>query len=151
MINGIITDNNVPEGYVCFDTIPTIGIFYCSDVRNGTGVKTYVKDLPEFETVYKHFINCKIVPFFRNKQLDICVSLFYMPYFDVFYERIKQEHDRISLSKKKYLVKYMLMYLADDMQYESIVCRNLIDKNLRDYYIEKDIYVKSKELLKLIK
>lgn len=151
MINGIITDDNVPEGYVCFDTIPTIGIFYCSDVRNGTGVKTCIKDLLEFEEVYKHFLNCKIIPFFRNKQLDICLSLFYKPYFDNFYERMKQDYDRISVSKKKYLVKYMLMYLADDIQYEGIVNSNLIDKNLRDYYIEKDIYVKSKELLRAIK
>ncbi len=151
MINGIITDNNVPEGYVCFDTIPSIGIFYCSDVRNGTVVKTCVKDLPEFAEVYKHFVDCKIVSFFRNKQLDICLSLFYKPYFDDFYERMKQDYSRISVSKKKYLVKNMLMYLADDIQYESIVNRDMIDKSVRDYYIEKGIYVKSKELLGLMK
>ena len=43
------------------------------------------------------------------------------------------------------------MYLADDIQYESIVNRDMIDKNVRDYYIEKGIYVKSKELLGLMK
>ena len=83
--------------------------------------------------------------------MDICLSLFYKPYFDDFYERMKQDYSRISVSKKKYLVKNMLMYLADDIQYESIVNRDMIDKNVRDYYIEKGIYVKSKELLGLMK
>lgn len=150
MINGIITDDHAPTGYVCFDTIPTIGIFYCSDVQNGSRVKTYIKDLPEFEEVYRHFINCKIVPFYRNKQLDICLSLFYKPYFDNFYYKIKKSFNKISYIKKEYLKKYMLNYLADDMRYEAIVNRKLIDESLKAYYIEKNIYSRSKELLKLI-
>lgn len=44
----------------------------------------------------------------------------------------------------------MLECLADDWQYEIIVKRNEISEELRDYYIEKDIYARSNELLYLL-
>lgn len=151
MINGIITDYNVPKGYECFDTIPTIGMHYSSDIRNGTDVKTCVESMPEFEEVYKLFLDCKIFPIFRNKKLDICLSLFYKPFFDEFYEKFKQDYRNISASKKKFLAKYLLTYLSSEVHYKIIVEESFLGKEKRDYYIEKDIYVKSKELLKLIK
>ncbi|MDE7105618.1 MAG: hypothetical protein K2O22_00455, partial [Anaeroplasmataceae bacterium] len=76
---------------------------------------------------------------------------FYRPYFNEFYEKIKACSNQMRIAKKKYLIKHMLKYLSDDIHYEIIVNRNLINNDLRDYYVEKDIYAKSKELLELLK
>lgn len=83
--------------------------------------------------------------------MDICLSLFYKPYFDDFYDKIKQCSNQISVAKERHLIKYILKYLADDTQYEIIVNRDTIDKSIRAYYIENDIHAKSKELLELIR
>lgn len=44
----------------------------------------------------------------------------------------------------------MLKYLADDIYYKIIVVMNAYGDRLSNYYIKKDIYAKSKELLRLI-
>lgn len=147
MIKGIITDHNIPEGYLVFDTLPTIGIFYSSDSRNGTDVKTCVKELPDFEEVYNYFLECKTFSFIFHKKLDICLSLFYQPYFDEFYKKVKQSYLKISTFKKKYLIKHMLKYFSGIWMIEA----EIIPQTAKDYYLEKDIYNKSKELLELLK
>ena len=48
------------------------------------------------------------------------------------------------------MIQHMLNYLADDMQYEIIVKRDMIDHNVREYYIQKGIYEKSKEMIKIL-
>ncbi len=48
------------------------------------------------------------------------------------------------------MIQNMLNYLADDMQYEIIVKRDMIDHNEREYYIQKGIYEKSKEMIKIL-
>lgn len=83
-------------------------------------------------------------------QLDICLSLFYQPYFIEFYEYVKLKKDTITANKKKFIIKNMLEYLADDMQFQIIVERDMIDKSVREYYIQKDIHKKSKELIELL-
>lgn len=87
-----------------------------------------------------------------NKTQDICLSLFYNPFFTEFYEKIKANVNGISTNRLNFLKNNMLKYLADDTQYEIIVKRNMkfISPWLRNYYIEKDIYNKSKELLELM-
>lgn len=148
-IEGIFS-GEVLSGYaICLDTYGYLELKYAS--YRDENIKLLLKEMPNFEMVFSIFMNESIRLFKSNKILDICLSLFYKPYFDDFYDRVKQCSIQISVAKKKYLIKNMLKYLADDMQYEIIVSRNLIDNSLRDYYIEKDIYVKSKELLRLIK
>lgn len=147
-IEGIFSDE-VLSGYpICLDTYGYLGFKHASYIDED--IKLFLKEMPDFEMVFSVFMN-KPIKLFNNKILDICLSLFYNPYFDEFYDRVKQRFFQISFAKKKYLIKNMLKYLSDDFQYEGIVKRNLIDESLRDYYIEKDIYAKSKELLSLIK
>lgn len=133
---------------ICVDTYGYLGLKYAS--YKDEHINLLLKEMPDFDKVFSTFINESIMLFKCNMILDICLSLFYKPYFEEFYYKIKQCFNQISCLKKKYLKKNMLSYLADDMQYEIIVNRNLIDERLRDYYIEKKIYSKSKELLEII-
>ena len=95
-------------------------------------------------------MNESVKIFRSNKNLDICLSLFYDPYFNEFYNKIKQCYFQIGTRKKKYLIKNMLKYLADDIYYKIIVVMNAYGDRLSNYYIKKGIYAKSKELLRLI-
>lgn len=147
-IEGIFTSEVISNYSICVDTYGYLGLKYAS--YRDENINLLLKEMPNFEMVFSTFINESIMLFRSNMNLDICLSLFYKPYFDDFYHKIKQCFNHISRLKKKYLKKNMLSYLADDMQYEIIVNRNLIDERLRDYYIEKNIYSKSKELLELI-
>lgn len=131
------------------DTYGQLGLKYAT--YRDEHIMLYLKELPDFEMVFNIFMNESMFFLKTKKNIDICLSLFYKPYFDDFYNRIKQCSNQIKITKKKYLIKNMLKYLADDIQYEIIVNRNMINNDLRDYYIEKDINVKSKELLSLIK
>lgn len=106
--------------------------------------------MPSFEEVLSTFMNESVKIFRSNKNLDICLSLFYNPYFNEFYNKIKQCYFQIGARKKKYLIKNMLKYLADDIYYKIIVVMNAYGDKLSNYYIKKDIYAKSKELLRLI-
>lgn len=95
-------------------------------------------------------MNESVKIFRSNKNLDICLSLFYNPYFNEFYNKIKQCYFQMGARKKRYLINNMLKYLADDIHYNDIVVMNLCGDRLSNYYIKKDIYAKSKELLRLI-
>lgn len=148
-IEGMFSGEELSGYSICIDTYGQLGLKYAS--YRDEHIKLFLKEMPNFEMVFSIFMNESIRIFKSNKILDICLSLFYKPYFDDFYARVKQSSIQMSFAKKKYLINNMLKYLADDMQYEIIVNRNLINNSLRDYYIEKDIYVKSKELLGLIK
>lgn len=148
-IEGMFSGEAVSNYAICIDTYGHLGIKYAS--YKDENIRLLLKAMPDFEMVFSTFLKKPILLLEFNKILDICLSLFYKPYFDEFYERVKQCSDQISVIKKKYLIKQMLKYLADDMQYEIIVNRDMIDKSVREYYIEKGIYVKSKELLELIK
>lgn len=148
-IKGIFSSELLSDYAICLDTYGQLGLKYAS--YKDENIKLFLKEMPNFEMVFNVFMNESIIAFKSNKILDICLSLFYKPFFDDFYNKVKQHSIQIAVAKKKYLIRNMLKYLADDMHYEIIVSRNLIDNSLRDYYIEKDIYIKSNELLKLIK
>ncbi len=112
----------------------------------------FLKEMPSFETVFNIFLETPFLFLKFNKRLDICLSLFYKPYFSEFYDKIKNCYEKLSFLKKKYLIKYMLEYFANDIYYNVIVTNDsLSDKAERAYYIEKNIWLKSKELLTLIK
>lgn len=148
-IEGIFSGEVINNYSICIETYGQLGLKYAS--YRDEHIRLFLKEMPDFEMVFETFMSESIILFKSNRILDACLSLFYKPFYNEFYDRIKHCSNQISPAKKKYLIKYMLKYLADDMQYEIIVNRNMIDDNLRDYYIEKDIYVKSKELLGILK
>ena len=147
-IEGVFSSKMLSDYPICIDTYGYLAVKHMSFMDEN--VKLLLKKMPDFETVFDTFVNKTIAGFIFNNILDVCLSLFYKPYFDEFYDKIKQCFNQISILKKKYLKKHMLEYLADDTQYEIIVKRKMIDKSVRDYYVEKGIYAKSKELLEVI-
>ena len=122
---------------------------YASNIKGQ--VKLCLKELPKFDDVYELFITTKCPIFRENDQLNICLSLFYNPYFDEFYKKVKNEIMNIPKKQLKYLKNNFLDILAGKIYY-NIVFKNDILKSdpIRDYFIEKDIFNKSRELLVLI-
>lgn len=151
-IEGIFSSDTLNEYPICLDTYGYLGLKYTKNLMEDDDKDMYLflKKLPSFEEVFSTFMNESVKIFRNNKNLDICLSLFYDPYFDDFYNKIKQCYFQIGARKKKYLIKNMLKYLADDIYYKIIVVMNAYGDMLSNYYIKKDIYAKSKELLRLI-
>lgn len=151
-IEGIFSCDTLSEYPICLDTYGYLGLKYTKNLIEDDDKDMYLflKKLPSFEEVFNIFMNESVKIFRNNKNLDICLSLFYDPYFDEFYNKIKQCYFQIGARKKKYLVKNMLKYLADNIHYKGIVVMNMCGDRLSNYYIKKDIYAKSKELLRLI-
>lgn len=151
-IEGIFSSDTLNEYPICLDTYGYLGVKYTKNLMEDDDKDMYLflKKLPSFEEVFNIFMNESVKIFRSNKNLDICLSLFYDPYFDKFYNKIKQCYFQIGARKKKYLIKNMLKYLADDIYYKIIVVMNAYGDKLSNYYIKKDIYAKSKELLRLI-
>ena len=152
-IEGIFSSDTLNEYPICLDTYGYLGLKYTKNLMEDDDKDMYLflKKLPSFEEVFNIFMNESVKIFRSNKNLDICLSLFYNPYFNEFYNKIKQCYFQIGARKKKYLIKNMLKYLADDIYYKIIVVMNAYGDRLSNYYIKKDIYAKSKELLSLIK
>lgn len=148
-INGKITDKIMTDDYLSFECMAQIGFNYSSDVRSGTNVRTYIKAMPTFSEVYDCFMNSKIILNLRNKQVDICLSLFYDPYFYEICSKIKADKN-ISTKKAKYLIKHLLTYLANPYHYKAIVDEGLCGEQIREFYIKNDFYNKSKELIALL-
>lgn len=151
-IEGIFSSDTLNEYPICLDTYGYLGVKYTKNLMEDDDKDMYLflKKLPSFEEVFNIFMNESVKIFRSNKNLDICLSLFYNPYFNEFYNKIKQCYFQIGARKKKYLIKNMLKYLADDIYYKIIVVMNAYGDRLSNYYIKKDIYAKSKELLRLI-
>ena len=83
-----------------------------------------------------------------NERQDICLSLFYNPYFEEFYNRFKNDVQNIPNNRLRFLKRYLLLELSDDNKYGGVIEKDMRD---RDYFIEHDIYNKCKEMLSLIK
>ena len=151
-IEGTFSCDILSKYPICLDTYGYLGLKYTKNLMEDDDKDMYLflKKLPNFEEVFSTFMNESVKIFRSNKNLDICLSLFYDPYFDEFYNKIKQCYFQIGARKKKYLIKNMLKYLADDIYYKIIVVMNAYGDMLSNYYIKKDIYAKSKELLRLI-
>lgn len=151
-IEGIFSCDTLNEYPICLDTYGYLGLKYTKNLMEDDDKDMYLflKKLPSFEEVFNIFMNESVKIFRSNKNLDICLSLFYNPYFNEFYNKIKQCYFQKGARKKKYLIKNMLKYLADDIHYNDIVVMNWCGDRLSNYYIKKDIYAKSKELLRLI-
>ena len=151
-IEGTFSCDILSKYPICLDTYGYLGLKYTKNLMEDDDKDMYLflKKLPNFEEVFSTFMNESVKIFRSNKNLDICLSLFYDPYFNEFYNKIKQCYLQMGARKKRYLINNMLKYLADDIHYNDIVVMNLCGDRLSNYYIKKDIYAKSKELLRLI-
>lgn len=132
-IEWFITDKEIKYDYIVYYTPSPISFNYSSDIRSGTDVKTCIKELLSFDDVYKYFMSCKDWHFKRDKNQDICLSLFYCPYFTEFCERLKNEINSISHSRLKFIRKHLLNYLADPIYYKGIVEKDVGGNSLKSY------------------
>ena len=116
-------------------------------ILGNSNVYLFVKDLPSFNTVYDYFLSCK-VPFLKiNKQQDICLSLFYDPYFNEFYKEIIKDSKSIPEHRKNFLIKYLLSSLSDPIQYQIINQYCDVEKK---HFLKYDLFNRSKELMQIL-
>lgn len=96
-------------------------------------------------------LSTKFPLFKTNKQLDICLTLFFSPYFDEFYKEVLNHSSKIPSRHRKYLTKNLLFWLSSAVYY-NIVYQTyaFCDSSTKDHFIKKDIYNKSKELIELL-
>lgn len=150
-IEGVFSSESLHKYPVVLEPLASVSITYGNILDDET--KLRLSTMPCFDEVMQCFIAARTPVAIKSLQLDICLSLFYNPYFSEFYEYIKADGSIKSIfgaRKIKYMISRMLNYLSDDIYYEMIVTRNGIDDKTRDYYIKNDIWQKSKELLKLL-
>lgn len=148
-IEGIFSNKNL-LGYKQFLVYPKIGEKYMSaeEFVKGIGeLYLYIKEVPSFETVYNKFMEQKIPCLGISKEQDICLSLFYDPYFDNFYKKVEQFHAEIANNRKKFLIKHFLCFLADE---STLKMFSEADSREKENYFQKDMFNKSKQLLNLL-
>lgn len=156
-IEGFISDqiNNDEIGeYVVYRTYRKMMTKYSHydelDPKTYKEPQLYIKEVPSFDETYEMFMSYNSLNLTKNRAQDICLSLFYNPYFEEIYDKIRKNYKNIPKNKLRYLAKKLFECLADPVQYRIIVEINIFDKPTKNYYIEKDIFNKSNELLKLI-
>lgn len=148
-IEGTFSNENI-FGYKRFLVYPKIGERYMAAEKFVKGIGElylYIKEVPSFETVYNKFMSQKIPCLGISKQQDICLSLFYDPYFDNFYKKVEQFYGGIANNRKKFLMKYFLTFLADEATLKMFLETDSKDK---ENYFRKDMFNKSKQLLNLL-
>ena len=146
MIEGKITDKDFYDYKIELSTYGKLGFAYSTYMDSNP--KLYLKNLPDFEEIVNYFLSTS-VPFLKlDKKQDICLSLFYNPYFTEFYEMIKKNSIKISRGRKRFLIKHLLSYLADPLQYQGIIA---YCDDEREHYIKYDIFNRSKELIDILK
>jgi len=149
-------DESKSDEYLVFHTFGSMEIKYSHynefDEKTYKNPQLYMRVLPSFEEVYESFVSLSKFPFVHGKAKDVCLSLLYNPYFEEFYDKMKKEFRNLSWYQKKLLENHMLKYLADRVQYGMIVELNAnFFPSTREYYVKKDIYNKSRELLSIFK
>ena len=134
-IEGTFSCDILSKYPICLDTYGYLGLKYTKNLMEDDDKDMYLflKKLPNFEEVFSTFMNESVKIFRSNKNLDICLSLFYDPYFNEFYNKIKQCYFQMGARKKRYLINNMLKYLADDIHYNDIVVMNLCGDRLSNY------------------
>ena len=148
-IEGTFSSENL-FGYKQFLAFPKLGERYMPAEKFVKGIGElwlYIKEVPSFETVYNKFMN-QIIPCLGiNKQQDICLSLFYDPYFDDFYKKVEQFYTEIANNRKRFLIKNFLNFLADETTFKIFL---EVDSKDKENYFQKDMFNKSKQLLNLL-
>lgn len=145
-IDGFISDKKIKGNYLVYDTYGKIGFAYSVSYMDAEP-KVYLKNLPNFENIYQYFLSCNSLFLKLNEKQDICLSLFYKPYFEEFYEKIKVDFKNISKNRRYVLKKFLLADLANPFFYKLILKK--VTKDC-EYYLQHDIFKKSNELLQIL-
>ena len=148
-IEGIFSSDTLNEYPICLDTYGYLGVKYTKNLMEDDDKDMYLflKKLPSFEEVFSTFMNESVKIFRSNKNLDICLSLFYDPYFNEFYNKIKQCYFQIGTRTKKYLINNIVTLLNNSLDIntnnypptpkknidQSLINRKL--KKLKDLYL----------------
>ena len=149
IIDGVITDTKPVGEFIQLNICPKIGLKYIS-AKNfviGSNVFLFIKEIPPFDAVYEYFLSCSAPLLKMNKKQDICLTLFYDPYFNEFYEAIINNVNNISKNRKNFIIKYLLSYLADPLKYQVISELNTAEK---EHYLKYDLFNRSKKLIQLL-
>lgn len=145
MIEGVITDL-VPKGEynIELETYGTLGFAYASYMDSSP--KLYLKTLPSFNECINYFLNAS-APFLKiNKRQDICLSLFYNPYFNELYTIVKEQGRQFPKGRKKFLIKYLLSYLADPIWLKL----TFVDE-IREHFLKYNSFNRSQEMIDILK
>ena len=135
VIDGFISDKVIEGEYIVLTTYSKLGFAYSISYRDAVS-QVFLKKLPSFMEVYNYFMSCKSQLLKINKSQDICLSLFYNPYFSEFYSKLKTDIGNISKNRLKAIRRLLLAYLADPIQYKNIVNFDMADK---EHYIKYNI------------
>lgn len=145
MIEGVITDL-VPKGEynIELETYGTLGFAYASYMDSSP--KLYLKTLPSFNECINYFLSAS-APFLKiNKRQDICLSLFYNPYFNELYTIVKKQGRQFPKGRKKFLIKYLLSYLADPIWLKL----TFVDE-IREHFLKYNSFNRSQEMIDILK
>ena len=145
MIEGVITDL-VPKGEynIELETYGTLGFAYASYMDSSP--KLYLKTLPSFNECINYFLSAS-APFLKiNKKQDICLSLFYNPYFNELYTIVKEQGRQFPKGRKKFLIKYLLSYLADPIWLKL----TFVDE-IREHFLKYNSFNRSQEMIDILK
>lgn len=145
MIEGVITDL-VPKGEynIELETYGTLGFAYASYMDSSP--KLYLKTLPSFNECINYFLSAS-APFLKiNKRQDICLSLFYNPYFNELYTIVKEQGRQFPKGRKKFLIKYLLSYLADPIWLKL----TFVDE-IREHFLKYNSFNRSQEMIDILK
>lgn len=145
MIEGVITDL-VPKGKydIELETYGILGFVYASYMDSSP--KLYLKTLPSFNECVDYFLHAS-APFLKiNKRQDICLSLFYNPYFNELYTIVKEQGRQFPKGRKKFLIKYLLSYLADPIWLKL----TFVDE-IREHFLKYNSFNRSQEMIEILK
>ena len=145
MIEGVITDL-VPKGEynIELETYGILGFAYASYMDSSP--KLYLKTLPSFNECINYFLSAS-APFLKiNKKQDICLSLFYNPYFNELYTIVKEQGRQFPKGRKKFLIKYLLSYLADPIWLKL----TFVDE-IREHFLKYNSFNRSQEMIDILK
>ena len=108
--------------------------------------KLYLKTLPSFNECINYFLSAS-APFLKiNKRQDICLSLFYNPYFNELYTIVKEQGRQFPKGRKKFLIKYLLSYLADPIWLKL----TFVDE-IREHFLKYNSFNRSQEMIDILK
>lgn len=149
-IDGFFAEQNPGNDFCKLSVFPKVGAAYISAENAVLGIGDlylFVKEMPLFEEVYQYFMSCSAMFLKLNKKQDICLSLFYDPYFEQFYHKLKADIKAIRNNRKKFLMKYFLTYLAAPSTY--MAYNNYYAEDDKNHYMSNNMFNRSKELIAL--
>ncbi len=110
-IEGVFSGDELDDYPVCLNTYGQMGLKYAKNLDEN--VHLNLKEIPVFESILDVYIKESGAVFKNHKILDICLSLFYQPYFEELYSNIMQYGNQFSKRGKKYLIQNKVNILGE--------------------------------------